>query len=218
MEDDLLKSVPLFRGISEISALLSCLGAKEQTVSKGTVILPAGEPTDVFGLVLRGGVQIESIDFWGNRSIFDRIAPGQSFGEAYALRAGEPMLVSAVASEQSQILLLRAARLLHPCENSCGFHHRLIENLLVVVAEKNRGLTGKIFHTAPKTIRGRLISYLSAEAARQNTETFEIGFDRQALADYLRVDRSALSKELGLMRREGLLECQKNRFVLHAMS
>ena len=218
MELEILARSPLFQGagVEELPAMLDCLEARRRSFPKGAVILAAGKPAPALGLVLSGRVQIENDDVWGNKSVLDSVGPGAVFAETYACRAGEPMMVSAVAAEEAEILFLHVDRLFQPCSAACGYQGRLLRNLLSISAQKNLNLSRRIFHTSSKTIRGRLLSYLSYQAARAGSREFTIPFDRQQLADYLSVDRSALSGELGKMRREGLLEMEKNRFSLKA--
>jgi len=168
--------------------------------------------------VLTGSVTIESDDIFGNRSVLDKVGPGQVFAETYACVPNEPMLVNVAAAENCTVLFLKTAQILSPCAVNCRHHGKLIENLLLVSAQKNLSLSRRIFHTAPKTIRGRLISYLSFQAIRENSDSFTIPFNRQQLADYLSVDRSALSKEMGKMRDEGILNFSKNHFELKRTS
>ena len=213
---EILQNTPLFHGITEgeLNSLLTCLDAERRRYRKGETILRAGEVTAYFGLVLSGRVQIENDDPWGNRSILSNVEAGSIFAETYACLSEVPLMVSAVATQECEILFLSAAKLLSPCESGCGFHRRVIRNLLSLCAQKNLALSRRMFHTSAKTIRARVTSYLSFEAARQGKKEFRIPFDRQQLADYLGVDRSALSGELGKMQREGLLAVKKNRFTL----
>lgn len=206
---------PLFAGISpeESAAMLDCLGARRRGFAKGARILSAGNRTAALGLVLSGSAIIQSDDFWGNTAILDRVHAGQIFAETYAC-TGEPLLVDVIAAEACQVLWLDVGRILHTCSNTCAHHNRLIRNLLTLSAQKNLNLSRKIFHTSSKTIRGRLLSYLSYQARRCGSRTFTIPFDRQQLADYLNVDRSALSAELGKMQKDGLLQTQRSRFTL----
>ncbi len=215
MDTEFLAGTPLFRGAApgEVQAMLDCLGAQVRRYPKGAAVLRAGETTPCLGVVLAGSVCVENDDFWGNKSILDRIGPGQVFGETYAC-AGVPLLVSAVAAEAAEILFLNVSRLLTVCPSACAHHTRLVGNLLAISAQKNLTLSRRMFHTAPKTIRGRLLSYLSDGAARSGDGTFTAPYNRQQLADYLGVDRSALSHELSKMRREGILEVEGNRFRL----
>lgn len=206
----------LFRGVteSEADAMLSCLGAYRRRYEKGDTIYHAGEPAECMGLVLCGSVTMESDDVWGNRSILGRAGAGEIFAETYACIPGEPLMINVVAGEQSEVLFLRASRLLSTCQNACVHHNRLIQNLLQISAQKNLGLSRRILHTSAKSIRGRLLSYLSEQAKQHGSDRFTIPFNRQQLADYLSVDRSALSNELSKMQRDGLLVYAKNSFTL----
>ena len=217
MDLDFLTQTQLFRNIpvGELSGLLNCLRAVRRQYEKGAVLCSAGERTASIGLVLSGSVHIESDDVWGNKSILSSVGPGQVFAETYACLPDEPLMVSVTAAEDTAVLFLHAPHMLAPCTQTCICHAQLIRNLLFVSARKNLELSRRAFHTAPKTIRGRLLSYLSMQAIRTGSDSFSIPFDRQQLADYLGVDRSALSAELGRMRRDGLLDFKKNRFRLH---
>ena len=213
-----LMRTPLFRGMfaEEVAPVLTALDAQRKRYGKGAVILHAGERASAIALVLSGSVFIENDDCWGNKSILDRVDAGQVFAEAYACAPEEPLLVSAVAAEASEILFLKTARLLQsPVQGSM---ERLARNLLAISARKNLHLSRRMFHTAPKSIRERLQSYLSDQATRLGTQEFDIAFNRQQLADYLNVDRSALSNELSKMQKEGLLTVHKNHFRLLADS
>lgn len=218
MNYSFLSTTLLFQGISpqDIPPMLSCLGAKQQSFQKGTRIYQAGEIVSCLGLILSGKVSIESIDLWGNNSVLDLAGPGSIFAETYACIPREPLMVDVVAAESCEILFLNTQRLLTTCNSSCSHHSRLIRNLLSISARKNLTLSRRMFHTSSKSIRGRLLSYLSFQAARQGSRQFSIPFNRQQLADYLNVDRSALSNELGKMRREGLLDTDRNWFCLKA--
>lgn len=211
-----LSGTILFQGLtpSEAESMLRCLGVVRKSYEKGQVIFHAGDTIQTMGIVLSGSVNIENDGLWGNRDILSHITAGQIFGETYACIPGEPMMVNAVAAEPSQVLFLDMKRVLTSCPAACPHHSRMIRNLLAATAQKNLNLSRRIMFTSPKTIRGRLLSYLSFLAARQKTTTVTVPFNRQQLADYLSVDRSALSGELGRMRREGLLEVDQNRFTL----
>lgn len=210
-----LQTTMLFRGMppGELNDALFHLSAREKPYVKGAVILHSGDVTADLGLVLRGSVTIESNDLWGNRTILSHVPEGQLFAETYALLKSEPLLVDVLANEECRVLFLRAEALsrLSPTEPWVA---KLMRNLLLISANKNLHLSGRSFHTAPKSIRGRLLSYLNSVALRTGRHEFTIPFDRQQLADYLNVERTALSKELGKMRAEGLIDCHKNRFRL----
>lgn len=206
---------PVFQGITkeEWREIQASLPMKQESVRKGEVIFRQGEIAREMGLVLVGGVHIESVDLWGNRSILSHVGQGQVFAETYALTGG-PLLVDAVAAVDSQILRIDLSELLREREQSPLWNQKILKNLVTIFAQKNRALSGRIFCTSSKSIRGRVVTYLSAQALEQGSHSFFIPFDRQQLADYLSVDRSALSKELGRMRDEGLLEFRKNHFTL----
>ena len=205
-----LTQTSLFSGISQadLSALLSCLAAVERRYSKGAVILAEGEPTQWMGLVLEGRAIISCADVWGKSSILGFAEPGAVFGEAYACVPGEALLISVCAAEETRVLFLNVGKLLTVCGNACPFHAQLIRNLLSISAGKNLQLSRRIFHTTPKSIRGRLQSYFSECAKKSGSLTFSLPFNRQQLADYLGVDRSAMSSELSKMQRDGLIQVQ----------
>lgn len=211
-----LSETALFQRITprEIQEMLGCLGAHGRRYPKGAYILHGGDVTRSLGVVLSGSANIERDDLWGNKTILGHVSPGQIFAEAYACIPGEPMMVDVVADEATEVLFLDVGRVLQVCPSACRYHTRLIRNLLSVTAQKNLELSRRIQYTAPRTIRDRLLSYLSDEAARQDSRSVVIPFNRQQLADYLNVDRSALSAELGKMRREGLMAVRKNYFEL----
>ena len=207
---------PLFRHmeLGDISSLLGCLRAREQAYSKGQIIYCAGDHVNAMGMVLSGSVRIQRDDFWGNTSILSTLQPGQLFAETYACVSQEPLMVSVVAEQPSCILFLETPLMLRMCSNSCGVHQQLVENLLIISAEKNLELSRKIACTTARTIRGRLLTYLSQQAARRQSPTFSVPFNRQQMADFLNVERSALSNELSKMQRDGLLRVKGRQITL----
>jgi CRP-like cAMP-binding protein len=206
----------LFRGTKEeeARAMLKCLGAFEKQYGKDDVIFHTGECIENMGLVLSGSVNIEIYDLWGNKSILGHVEAGQIFGETYACIPGEPLMVDVTTCEKSEILFMNAVRLLTTCPNSCAHHNKLIQNLLQLSARKNLALSRRSLHTSSKSIRGRLLSYLSEQARFSGRYQFSIPFNRQQLADYLGVDRSAMSNELSKMQRDGILTYDRNTFTL----
>ncbi len=213
---DIFTRMALFRGIEagEMGELFACLDGIERTYEREEFILHMGQVVRAMGLVISGSVNIMHGDVWGNLHIIDHVGPGQSFAETYACVPGEILMVDVVATEPSRVLFLDVGKMLDPCQPSCPRHSRLIQNLLTVMASKNLVLTRKMTHIAPKSIRERLLSYLSFQALQRGSHDFEIPFNRQQLADYLSVERSALSNELSKMRRDGLIEFYKSHFTL----
>ncbi len=217
MNENFLANTILFRGIKkeELSAVLTCLSPLTKTFQKGDIIFHIGDIIHDIGIVLSGGVYLENIDIWGNTTILNHIGPGQVFAEAYACSLSEPSMVNIIAAANSEILFFNVARILKTCSNTCTYHSRIIQNLLMISARKNLNLSRRIFHITPKTIRAKVLSYLSSQAIELGKYEFKIPFNRQQLADYLGVDRSALSSELSKMQREGIIEYEKNYFHLN---
>ena len=216
MDIEFLKNSMIFRGMSDddVADSLRFLEANEQNFRKGATILHAGDITDRLGLVLQGSVTIESDDVWGNRTILSNADIGEIFAETYALLDGEPMLVNVVANEDCRILFLRIGSLKRLQNNMEQWTMRLVTNLLIITTHKNLVLSSRSFHTAPKTVRGRVMAYLNSVSMQKHAREFNIPFDRQQLADYLNLDRTALSKELGKMKKDGLIDYYRNAFKI----
>ena len=218
MREDLhiLAACPLFDGVGadDIEALLGCVGARAAAFARGATVLAEGGRASAMGVVLDGAVRVVRNDFYGNRTIQAAVGPGGLFGEALACAGVERMPVSVEAAEDTRVLLMRADRLLAGCPKACAFHGRVVTNLLCAMAQKNLVLNQKLEIASRRTIRDKLMTYLLSQAMAAGSDDFTIPFDRQALADYLGVDRSALSAEIGRLRREGVLDSQRSRFRL----
>lgn len=213
---DILKETTLFFGVGEedISAMLACLSATLSLYRKGETVLRQGEILDDIPVLVKGKLLIQKDDYWGNRSILGNIDVGEMFGEAYAAPGSGPLLNDVVAVEDSAVLFFDVNRIMTTCSSACRFHTLVVQNLFFALSEKNRKLVQKLGHMSKRTTREKLISYLSEEAKKHNSSRFEIPFNRQQLADFLSVDRSAMSNELGKMRDEGLIAFHKNHFEL----
>ena len=216
MNEDFLLSTMLFRGLSdsELSECLTSLSAQEKTYKKGAFIFHAGDPTDHMGLVLSGSVTVESNDFWGNHTILSYVGKGQLFAETYALLTDEVMLVDVRANENCRIVFLKIGNIQELNKDFSVWRLKLIRNILNISAHKNLALSGRSFHTAPKSARGRILAYLNTFALQNHSQEFDIPFDRQQLADYLNLERTNMSKELTKMKEDGLIKCRKNHFKL----
>ena len=213
-----IRSSQLFSGVSEeeVIAMLSCLKAERKDFPKDAFLLRAGDTAESIGLVLSGSVLVIQEDIWGNRSILSKIGPGQTFAEVFACAPGSVLNVSVEAESTMTVMFLHIRRVLSVCPSACSHHSRIIRNLLGELAEKNLRLNEKLTHMGQRTTRAKLMSYFSAEAQRRGGYEFDIPFSRQQLADYLGVERSGLSLELGKMRDEGLLDFHKSHFLLKA--
>ena len=212
----ILKKTQMFAGVGEeeIAAMLGCLGARMRTYKKGEYVLRQGEHISDILVLVAGGLHIRNDDYWGNRSILGHIGVGDMFGEAYAAPDSGALLNDVVAVEDSAVIFFDVGRVIMTCSSACRFHALVVQNMFFAISEKNRKLVQKLGHMARRSTREKLISYLSEESKRQNSAEFLIPFNRQQLADFLSVDRSAMSNELGKMRDEGMIEFDKNRFRL----
>lgn len=207
---------PLFDGIgaNDLEALLACLDVRTRSFEKSEAVLRMGDATTRMGMVLEGAVRLERDDYWGNRSILASFGPGQSFAEVCACEPDLPLDVNVMAADNALVLFLDVGRVTTMCSSSCAFHARLVRNLLGLIARRAHSLTRKIEHVSKRTTRAKLLSYLSEQAEAAGSNRFAIPFDRQELADYLSVDRSAMCAELSRMKRDGLVDFHKNRFKI----
>lgn len=211
-----LKNHPLFQDLSEsdLDQLYHAACMRSQFFEKNQTVFHAGDRICEVGIVQTGNVHIEMIDLWGNKSILSSIAPGQIFAETYAI-CRKPLLVDVTAAAPCEILFLNLEFLARSFSEPGSCRDAIMQNLFAICIRKNLILSNRIFCTTPKTVRGRLLVYLSSESAKAGSTSFTIPFDRQGMADYLNLDRSALSKELGRMKKDGILDFKKNHFILY---
>ncbi len=213
---NVLEQTALFFGIDkrDYDALFNCLRARILTYKKGETIFSAGDPARSVGILLEGAAQAVRDDITGNRHILAAIEPSDVFGESYAAAETENLPITVIAMRDSKAFLLPYARITRGCSNACSFHMKLLENFLGILAQKNIQLNQKIEHLSKRTTREKVLSYLMEQAQRQGGKYFRVPFNRQELADYLMVDRSALSSELSKLRADGILEYYKSEFKL----
>ena len=213
---EILKRTQLFSGVSdtEISAMLHCLQARMINIKKGEYVYREGEHLDNISVLVKGKLLVQHNDFWGNRNIINILHVGEMFGEAYVAPESGALTNDVVAEEDSTVIFFNVRKILTVCSTACRFHSMVIQNLFFAISAKNRKLVQKIGHMSKRSTRTKLLSYLSDEAKKNNSSHFTIPFTRQQLADFLCVDRSAMSNELCKMRDEGLLEFEKNQFTL----
>lgn len=213
---DLLSQTPFFQDIDkgEIRAILKALCAREKSYKKGEIVMESGVQTHEFGIVLHGKVIIEHGDIWGNVTILGTIETSGNFAVPYACLRDQVLPFSVQAQEPSSILFIDAARMIACHTLPCAIHTVLMRNLLVICARRNLHLAQRALHTSSKTIRGRLLAYLSDLMNATHSATVTLPYNRQQLAQYLGVERSALSNELSKMQKEGILVCDKNRVTL----
>lgn len=212
-----LKNSKLFHGTeeSDIYSILNCFQAKVLHYKKGEYIIRHGDVINNIMILLDGCLCIQRDDYWGNRSIVNIVNIGEIFGEAYTAHDSKPILNDVTAIKDSSVIFLNINKVLNICSSSCQFHSYIIQNLYFAVSEKNQLLVQKLGYMSKRTTREKLISYLSDQAKIQGSNSFTIPMNRQQLADFLSVDRSAMSKELCKMRDEGLIVFNKNKFILN---
>lgn len=214
-EVEKIKGAHLLKDITqeELLTMLGCLRATVKDFDKGETVLTEGKIFTKFGLLIEGKLQVIQYDFFGNKAIISEIGPKQIFGETFSyINKIFPMNVEAV--EKSKVLFLDADKLSTPCENSCDFHKQLVKNLLYIVSTKNANLVQKIEYMSQRTTKEKLLSFLRMQSIKTKSNHFVITYNRQALADYLGVERSAMSAELSKLQKEGIIKYDKNEFIL----
>ena len=213
---DVLQQCELFKGIAEsdLLALLERLPARKTSFRKNGFIFNAGDKAGLVGIVLSGVVHVIHEDFWGHRKIVSRIESGGMFGESFASAEIKRLPVSVLAMEETLVLFIDIQQILNPPSPSSAFYTKLTANLAVLMAKKNITLIRKLENVTQTTTREKLLSYLSEEAKLAGSSTFSIPFNREELAAYLSVERSAMSAELSRMRTDGLVQYRKNEFQL----
>lgn len=211
---EFLDKTALFEGLQreEVLRLLSCFTAKLKTFEKGKTVFFAGRGSKWFGVILSGQIQLVTDDRFGNRSIISKIGAGNTFAESFSYADAETLSVSAIAAAESTVLLMDSVRIINPCSHICESHIKLLQNMLYILSKNNALLIEKISYTSKSTTREKLIAFLSNEQKKAGRKKFSIAFNRQELADYLSVDRSAMSTELSRLKRDGILDFYKNEF------
>ena len=215
--EKLRRDCPLFRGIGaqDLAAMLGCLRARERAHGRGDFILSGPGQTPLMGVVLEGEVEMISEDYFGKKSLLTVLPVGSLFGESYSCAPARSRTIAYQARKACRVLLLDYGRIFHTCKLVCPFHHRMIENMVSLIAEKNLALLDKLEVASRTTIREKLLTYLARQAEANGSPTFTIPMGRTELAEYLCADRSAMTRELGRMKAEGLLDYHKRTFTLH---
>jgi CRP-like cAMP-binding protein len=211
-----LKGSPLFQGVSEdeLGSLIQCLGCTFRNYSKGEIVYRAGDFVREIGIVAGGRVRITKDDAWGNSNIIAEVTAGEMFAEAVVCGGTGALPVNVTAAADTEVMFADFQRIIATCSSACVFHTLLIRNMIGVFARKNIMLTGKMEHITKRATRGKLLSYLSEQSRIHSSKSFVIPFDRQELADYLSVERSALSGEMSRLKSEGMINYRKNHFEL----
>ena len=213
---EILSKCPLFNGIEQfdINSMIECLNGRTINVLKGKPVFLEGDSVQFVGVVLLGAVQVIREDYYGNRSVMAILQPGELFAEVFSCAGLETMPVSVISLTDSKVLLLDCRRVFTSCSNLCHFHSTLIKNLLQEMAQKNLALTQKIRYMSQKTTKEKLMAYLLDQAKQQKNTEFVIPHDRQSLADYLGVERSAMSAEISKLKKAGKIDTHGSWFCL----
>lgn len=212
----IIRSSNLFEGITEdeAKAMLICLNVKIKKFSKDEFLLREGDFINSIGIIISGSVLIVQEDMWGNRNIVEKVTPAQTFATAFACANGSVSNVSVVADEEVQAMFIDVSKIMTVCSSNCSHHNKIIHNLIADLAKNNLNLNDKITHMGKRTTREKIMSYLSAQSNKAGSREFNIPYSRQQMADYLGVERSGLSLELSKMKREGLIDFNKNHFLV----
>lgn len=210
-----LQNCELFKGIESngLLSLINCLNGKIKEYAKGEYIFNEGNKTQVSGILIKGALQIVEYDYNGNRNIISTIEPLKSFGEAYSF-CHQDFPINVEALEDSVVLLINSLNITNPCINSCPMHFTLINNLVRILSAKNVEKNQKILCISKRTTKEKILNYLHSESIKHNSKEFYIPYDRQQLADYLCVERSAMAYEIGKLSKVGIIETRKNYFKL----
>lgn len=205
----------LFKGIerTQILSMLDCLKAQIKKYKKNQSVFQNGNKINKCGIILKGELQIVQYDYFGNRTILSTVEENQLFGAAYSL-CNMTLPISIETSKDSLVLFINTHRIITPCQNLCQNHIALINNLLNILARKNVNQNQKTECLSKRTTRDKILNYLSRQSVQNNSKTFKIPYDRQGLADYLCVERSAMSAEISKLQKEGLIKTNKNYFEI----
>ena len=216
---EIFKQTPLFHNISgdDLETVVGCLDGIKRHYKKGTLILSEGEPQKRIGVILSGCIQISSEDVFGNRNIMEQLETGDMYGAAFACAGIKKSPVNVTAVQDSTMWFADVEKVLTVCPHACPFHQLLVKNMVYILARKNVALNEKIEHISRRSTREKLLSYLSGQAKKEGRQHFVIPFNRQELADYLCVDRSAMSTELGRLKEEGLIRFNKSQFWINGI-
>ena len=206
--------MPLFEGIKteDVNPMLKCLGAYIREIKKEEYIFRDEDEISTIGLIIKGKVKMVREDLWGNNTLLIMMNKGELFGESFACSINKSATVSFQAAGDSIIIFIPFSRVLNSCSMSCQFHHQLIENMVSIIAAKNSMLMDKVDIVSKKTLREKIYTYLIQEAGKQKSRYFNVPLGRIQMAEYLCADRSALTRELNLMREEGYIDFYKNSF------
>ncbi len=211
-----IKKAPLFKDVSDenIVKFLGCSKGKVKTYKKNEIIFLSGNVSENMGLMIEGTAHVVSEDFWGNKTIVGELHQREIFGEVFAIQQ-IPLENTVIAKSTVTILLINTMLILNPCKEGYEFHDTIVKNLILILARKTMNMNRKLEHITKRTMKDKILSYLSSVSEKEKKKTFEIPYNRTELSEFLCVDRAALSKELSKLQKEGFIDYKKNTFTLH---
>jgi len=211
-----IKNSPLFYGLNEneLATILKCFNARIKNYSPSEIIVRQGELISNIYLILDGAINIEKDSYWGRRIIITQLGVTDNIALSFVASKNIESSIDAIATTNATLLVLSYSKCTSMCQNACDKHRLLINNLFQILSKENIELLRKIENISQKSIRDKLLTFLSNEAKKNKSNIFEISFNRQDLADYLNIDRSAMSFEMSKMQKEGLIKFEKNKFLL----
>ena len=206
----------LFRDITQddLNRIYCCLGGRKKAFSAGETIITFGENTPFIGIMASGVARLERVDYFGDCSLLDRMEQNDIFGESIVYADPDNSEISAVCEKDCEVIFVDHDRLVHPCENACGCHLAMMENLLQILANKSLRLSRRVEVLSNKSIRSKLMAFFSMQAKKNDSPSFELPFSVSALADFICVDRSAMMRELSRMKKEGILQTDRRKITL----
>lgn len=204
-----LLNVPLFKGLTteEIEKSLKDSNGIIKKYRKNQSIALVGKSFDFIGIVLSGKINVLKEDIFGNSHLLATLEAGDMFGEVFFFAQSTPSPMNVVASQNTKVLALRFI-------DYTKLPSQIIANMLNILSQKNIVLRDKLDILSQRSIRDKLVQYFGMLITKTQSAEFDIPFNRQELADFLSVDRSALSRELCKMKEEGILLFSKNRFSI----
>jgi CRP-like cAMP-binding protein len=216
MKEISYNEVELFKNIdeSELEQLLMCIRSFKQDFRRGETIFMDTDHIQYVGIVLCGSVHMIKTDIWGKKSIFAFFMPGELFGESFAVQGDTTSAVNFEAAEDTTVLFLSASNIIHSCPNACSFHAQIATNLFRLLGFKNQKFINKLEVLSKGSTRDKLLAYISQLAQEQNSRYVNSPLSRSALAEYLSVNRSAMIRELSRMRNDGIIDFDKDTFII----
>lgn len=211
-----LQKVPLFYNIdeAELSSMLNCFRSTVRSYHKEGLIAVEGDPYTGIGVILSGGVIVSKINEQGERVVISKFGQGQMFGEMIAFSRKDMWPATVSAIYDTEIISIDPSLIINTCGKMCGSHRQLIMNMLTLVSNKALVLNKKVEYLSKKSMRGKLAKYIIEQKIGKATNNFEVDLNRNELSDFLNVSRPSMSRELGRMKEDGLIDFHKQTFKI----